>query len=69
MSAREKFTPQQAKEMANWEDSGAANWARATLYYDVSRSWRFAPGVFVSDSGSVNYTKNAPSMVTMVNEK
>eukprot|EP00974_Lingulodinium_polyedra_P062438 6028474-Lingulodinium_polyedra.AAC.1 len=69
LSVREKFTPAQAKEMANWEDSGAANWARATLYYDLSRSWRFTPGVFVGDSGSANFTNKAPSMVTMVNER
>eukprot|EP00974_Lingulodinium_polyedra_P005407 508952-Lingulodinium_polyedra.AAC.1 len=56
------------QQMENWEATTLAAWAKSVLQYDLTRSWRFTPGVFIGDSGSVNYTKKAPSMVTMVKE-
>eukprot|EP00974_Lingulodinium_polyedra_P059547 5735924-Lingulodinium_polyedra.AAC.1 len=54
--------------MANWEAAKLVAWAKSVLQYDLTRSWRFTFGIYIGDSGSVNYTKNAPSMVTVVQD-
>eukprot|EP00974_Lingulodinium_polyedra_P063064 6085829-Lingulodinium_polyedra.AAC.1 len=62
MSDKEK------EQMKNWEATRFVAWAKSVLQYDLTRSWRFTPGVFLGDSGSVNYTKSVPSMVKMVSD-
>eukprot|EP00975_Prorocentrum_lima_P070570 12932813-Prorocentrum_lima.AAC.1 len=54
--------------MKNWEATKLATWAKSVLQYDLTRSWRFTPGIFLGDSGSLNFTRKAPSMVTMVKD-
>eukprot|EP00974_Lingulodinium_polyedra_P107368 10391806-Lingulodinium_polyedra.AAC.1 len=62
------MTDGEKQQMENWEATKLAAWAKSVLQYDLTRSWRFTLGIFIGDSGSVNYTKKAPSMVTMVKD-
>eukprot|EP00974_Lingulodinium_polyedra_P025489 2465554-Lingulodinium_polyedra.AAC.1 len=45
--------------MENWEAAKLATWAESVRQYDLTRSWRFTPGIFFGDSGSVNYKECA----------
>ena len=54
--------------MYQWEGSSLGKWATAALRYDLSRSWRSVKGAVLGDSGSVNYAKKKPSMVSKVGQ-
>eukprot|EP00974_Lingulodinium_polyedra_P059756 5758681-Lingulodinium_polyedra.AAC.1 len=62
------MTASEKQQMANWEATKLATWAKSVLQYDLTRSWRFTPGIFLGDSGSVNYTRSAPSMANIVRD-